>query len=82
MTWARSPTAQVLPYVALTSAPTSTTSPAISWPMVRGGVRFWCPLWKIFTSVPQVEQLRTRSLTSSGPQVGSGTSSSRTSSGA
>ena len=82
MTWARSPTCQLEPYVVLTSAPTSTTSPAISWPMVRGGVRFWWPLWKILTSVPHVEQLRTRSFTSSGPHEGSGTSSSRTSSGA
>ena len=40
--------------------------------MVRGGVRFWWPLWKILTSVPQVEQLRTLSLTSSGPHVGLG----------
>jgi hypothetical protein len=29
--------------------------------MIRGALRFWCPLWKIFTSVPQVEQLRTLS---------------------
>lgn len=50
--------------------------------MVRGGVRFWWPLWKILTSVPHVEQFLTLSLISSGPHVGSGTSSMRTSSGA
>ena len=67
MTWTRSPADQPV-----TSAPTSTTSPATSWPMVRGGLMFWCPLLKILTSVPQVEQLRTRSLTSSGPALGLG----------
>ncbi len=40
--------------------------------MVRGGVRFWWPLWKIFTSVPQVEQFLTLSLISSGPHSGLG----------
>ena len=77
MTCARSPADQPG-----TLAPTSTTSPATSCPIVRGGLRFWWPLLKIFTSVPQVEQLRTRSFTSSGPHSGSGTSSRRTSWGA
>ncbi len=64
------------------SAPISTTSPAISWPMTRGGLMFWCPLLKILTSVPQVEQLRTRILISSAAGVGSSISSRRTSPGA
>ena len=62
--------------------PTSTTSPATSWPMVVSRVMLTWPLVLILTSVPQVEQLRTLILTSCGPHTGSGTSSRRTSSGA
>ena len=78
MTWTRSPTWK--PPSA--SAPTSTTSPAISCPIVVTRVMFGWPLLRILTSVPQVEQFRTRIFTSSGPATGSGTSSSRTSPGA
>ena len=43
---------------------------------------FWWPFLEILTSVPQVEQLRTRIFTSSAAGVGSGMSSSRMSPGA
>ena len=44
MTWTRSPTAHGRPFAAgPTSAPISTISPAISWPMIRGGTMFWWP---------------------------------------
>jgi len=77
MTCTRSPGAQPS-----TPAPTSTTSPAISWPMTRGGRMRWCPDVEIFTSVPHIEHARTRILTSPSLGVGSGASSSRTSPGA
>src|SRR5690606_6937979 len=77
ITWTRSPGAHPV-----TSAPTSTTSPAISCPMTRGGSMWWCPKREIFTSVPHVEHARTRILTSRGPGDGSGASSIRTSPGA
>ena len=80
--WRRSPGPGRRPPSRSTSAPISTISPAISWPMTCGGSMLWWPFLKILTSVPQVEQLRIRSLTSPGPGVGSGTSSSRTSPGA
>ena len=62
--------------------PTSTISPATSWPRVVSRVMLTWPFFLIFTSVPQVEQFLTLILISSGPHSGSGTSSSRTSSGA
>ena len=77
ITWTRSPGCH--PSTAL---PTSTTSPAISWPMTRGGSRFWCPAPKILTSVPQVEQACTLIFTSCSDGEGSSASSTRRSPGA
>ena len=77
MTCTLSPGAQPL-----TPEPTSTISPAISWPITRGGTMRKWPNFEILTSVPQVEQARTRILTSPAPAEGSGASSSRMSPGA
>ena len=54
------------------SAPTSTTSPATSWPSVVSRVMLTWPFFLIFTSVPQVEQFLTLIFTSSGPALGLG----------
>src|SRR6185436_10126543 len=60
-----------------TSRPTSTTSPATSWPRTRGGrtvvfaQSFHDQMW---TSVPQIEVARTRRSRSFGPQRGRSTS--------
>src|SRR6185436_6395127 len=61
----------------VTSRPTSTTSPATSWPRTRGGrtvvfaQSFHDQMW---TSVPQIEVARTRRSRSAGPQRGRSTS--------
>jgi hypothetical protein len=71
-----------LPYAALTAAPDLDDLAGHLVAHRRGRVMFTWPLARIFTSVPQVEQLRTRIFTSPGPHSGSGTSSRRTSPGA
>src|SRR5215468_4935816 len=59
-----------------TAAPTSATSPAISWPGQTVGTIIVS--WYQCRSVPQMPQLRTATTTSSGPGVGPATSSSTT----
>src|SRR5437660_7308778 len=58
---------------AVTPAPTSATSPAISCPGQTDGIIIWS--WYQCRSEPQMPQLRTRTTTSPGPGTGRGTSS-------
>src|SRR5262245_61068065 len=56
--------------VRVTFAPTSTTTPAVSCPITKGGIRRPVEPSNPCTSLPQMPQARTCTSTSSGPTAG------------